>query len=337
MIDVKPEHRKKIENLRYADLFCGIGGFHLALESFYANCVFASDIDKHAQAVYENNFGIKPFGDITQIKEENIPAHDILCGGFPCQAFSVSGKQNGFNDTRGTLFFDIARIANYHQPKILFLENVANFEKHDDGKTLKVVLETLDKIGYNVFYSLLNASNFGIPQIRKRIYFVAFRKDLNVKEFSFPKPIKKQVKLYDFLEHNSSVEDLKLKKSNYQLYNASSDFNNTASQLFETAILPNTSVRIGTVNKGGQGDRIYSTVGHAITLSAYGGGNGAKTGLYFVDGVIRKLSPRECANIMGFPKSFKLHENKNQCYQQFGNSVVVNLLQHILIEVNKVL
>lgn len=334
MIDIKFEKRKQLEKLTYADLFCGIGGFHLALDSFYSNCVFASDIDKAAQDVYENNFGVKPFGDITLIDKKQIPKHDILCGGFPCQAFSVSGNQKGFDDTRGTLFFDIARIANHHQPKILLLENVANFEKHDDGKTLQTVLSTLDKIGYNCFYQVLNASSFGIPQIRKRIYFVAFRKDLNIQKFSFPKANNKNVRLYDFLESNKEHEELQLKKSNYTLNLEAFDDCNV---LLQTEVSANTSIRIGSVNKGGQGDRIYHPNGHAITLSAYGGGNGAKTGLYLIDGVIRKLSPRECANIMGFPKNFKLHSNRNQCYKQFGNSVVVDVLQHILISINKAL
>jgi DNA (cytosine-5)-methyltransferase 1 len=335
MINIKLEHRKQLEKLTYADLFCGIGGFHLALDSFYANCVFASDIDKAAQEVYKNNFAIKPAGDITQIDERQIPIHDILCGGFPCQAFSVSGKQKGFDDTRGTLFFDIARIANYHQPKVLLLENVANFEKHDGGNTLQTVLSTLNNIGYNASYKVLNASSFGIPQIRKRIYFVAFRKDLNIQEFNFPQANNSYVKLYDFLEINKNHEELLLKKNNYNMY--LEGFDSDDSVLLKKGVSTNTSIRIGTVNKGGQGDRIYHPNGHAITLSAYGGGNGAKTGLYLVDGAIRKLSPRECANIMGFPNSFKLHANRNQCYKQFGNSVVVDVLQHILIAINKAL
>jgi DNA (cytosine-5)-methyltransferase 1 len=333
MIEIKQEHRKKLEGLTYADLFCGIGGFHLALDSFYANCVFASDIDTAAQVVYEKNFGLKPFGDITQIHENEIPAHDILCAGFPCQAFSVSGKQKGFEDTRGTLFFDIARIAHHHQPKILLLENVANFEKHDNGKTLQTVISTLDEIGYKTFYKTINASSFGIPQIRKRIYFVAFRKDLNIQEFRFPQEQNNFVKLYDFLETRKAHKELVLRNDNYSLHYANSD----KDFLLQTTASQNTSIRIGTVNKGGQGDRIYHPNGHAITLSAYGGGNGAKTGLYLIDGVIRKLSPRECANIMGFPKGFELHSSRNQCYKQFGNSVVVDVLQHILICINQVL
>jgi DNA (cytosine-5)-methyltransferase 1 len=330
MIAINSTNRKKIEGLTYIDLFCGIGGFHIALDSFYAKCVFASDWDKHACQVYESNFGLNPFSDITQITECDIPSHDILCAGFPCQAFSISGKQKGFEDTRGTLFFDIARIANHHQPKVLLLENVANLEKHDQGKTLKHIKRTLENIGYNCFYKVLNASDFGIPQTRKRIYIVAFRKDLKISNFSFPLPLNRDVRLYDFLEKD--VEDLNLRlKKNYTLTS------HIQGILYESYSFLNDSFRIGTVNKGGQGDRIYHTDGHAITLSAYGGGNGAKTGLYYVDGIIRKLSPRECANIMGFPKSFKIHHSRQQAYKQFGNSVVIDVIQHILLEINRVL
>ena len=155
-----------LENYRFIDLFAGIGGFRIALESFGANCVFSSEWDKYAQKVYEANFGELPEGDITQISENNIPNHDILCGGFTCQPFSISGKQKGCEDIRGTLFFDIARIVEYHQPKVLFLENVRNFETHDDGKTLKIVKATLRDLGYDVFHKVLNASYFGLPQNR---------------------------------------------------------------------------------------------------------------------------------------------------------------------------
>jgi len=336
MFKPKSEDYSSIKNLKFIDLFAGIGGFHLALTSFKAKCVFVSEWDKHAQSVYKNNFGIQPYGDITQINENEIPSHDIICGGFPCQAFSISGKQKGFEDSRGTLFFDIARIASHHKPKILLLENVFNFEKHDNGKTLKTVLNVLDNIGYTTFYKVLDASKYGVAQIRKRIYFVSFRKDLKVNSFEFPPPLQKNKSLREFLEHTDETQQysikierlkkLKLKKENVikplSLFSFQSDFS---------------SIRVGTINKGGQGDRIYSPDGCAITLSAYGGGTGAKTGLYYIDGVIRKLSPRECANITGFPPNFILHENTNQCYKQFGNSVVVDVLQYILVEINKIL
>jgi DNA (cytosine-5)-methyltransferase 1 len=145
-----------LENYKFIDLFAGIGGFHLALSSYGAKCVFASEWDKYASNTYHKNFGIKPDGDITKIEVEDIPPHDILCGGFPCQAFSISGKQKGFEDTRGTLFFDIARIVQQHQPKVLFLENVKNLLKHDSGNTLKTITKILKELNYSVFYQVLN-------------------------------------------------------------------------------------------------------------------------------------------------------------------------------------
>jgi len=148
MIDIA-EIDKKLKDYKFIDLFAGIGGFHYALKSFGAECVFASEIDKKASETYYINHDLMPKGDITKINEKDIPKHDILCGGFPCQAFSISGKQKGFEDTRGTLFFDIARIVNYHKPKILFLENVKNFARHDNGKTLEIVLNTLNEMNFS--------------------------------------------------------------------------------------------------------------------------------------------------------------------------------------------
>jgi len=145
-----------LHNYNFIDLFAGIGGFHLALKSMGAECVFASEWDKFAADTYEKNFHFKPYGDITQINEKNIPNHDILCGGFPCQAFSISGKQKGFEDTRGTLFFDIARLVDYHKPKVLFLENVKNLAKHDEGKTLKTIIKTLEDLEYAVYTKVFN-------------------------------------------------------------------------------------------------------------------------------------------------------------------------------------
>jgi DNA (cytosine-5)-methyltransferase 1 len=315
---------KPLTGFTFIDLFSGIGGFHQALSYYGAKCVFASEWEPKCQEIYLHNYGILPEGDITKIPESTIPKHDILCAGFPCQAFSISGKQLGFKDTRGTLFFDVARIANYHQPKILILENVKNFARHDHGKTLQVVENTLTEIGYNVFSQVLNASYFGVPQKRERIYILGFRKDLQVENFDFPQSYGKPTKLIDFCLADSETKefiinrtDLKLKK-NIDL----------TTDIFGN--YPQKPIRIATINKGGQGERIYHQNGHAITLSAYGGGVGAKTGIYQINGIIRKLAPRECARIMGFPDSFIINENKNIAYQQFGNSVVVNVLKAIL-------
>ena len=320
-----------LENYRFIDLFAGIGGFRIALESFGANCVFSSEWDKYAQKVYESNFGELPEGDITQISENDIPNHDILCGGFPCQPFSISGKQKGFDDIRGTLFFDIARIVEHHQPKVLFLENVRNFETHDEGKTLKIVKSTLKDLGYTVFHKVLNASYFGLPQNRERVYIVCFRNDLEIEKFNFPKEQNIPIKLKDILLSDSKTEKYRIERN---------DINLRTDVLIPGDIFGNyplAPIRIGEINKGGQGERIYHELGHAITLSAYGGGIGAKTGVYLINGKIRKLAPRECARLQGYPDSFILDSSDNQAYKQFGNSVPINVLKAILKNIQTVL
>lgn len=324
--------KNSLQNYTFIDLFAGIGGFHLALESMGANCVFASEWDKYAAETYEKNFHIEPFGDITKINEKEIPKHDILCGGFPCQAFSISGKQKGFEDTRGTLFFDIARIVDFHKPKVLFLENVKNLAKHDEGKTLKTIIKTLEDLDYAVFTKVLNSSNFGLPQNRERVYIVAFHKTLNSNTFKFPTPPNNPVCLEDILEDEPLNAKI-IERNDIEIYKNYS----VSNSLFSEIELLNKPIQIGKVNKGGQGERIYHTLGHAITLSAYGGGVGSKTGLYLVDNKIRKLSPRECARVQGFPDSFLLNSSDIQSYKQFGNSVSVNVLQYILIEISKTL
>src|SRR5690606_9778827 len=312
------------------DLFAGIGGFHLALSSFGAKCVFASEWDKYATQTYQENFKIQPFGDITQINEKEIPAHDILCGGFPCQAFSISGKQKGFEDTRGTLFFDIARIVNHHKPKVLFLENVKNLAKHDNGKTLITILNTLQELDYNTFTKVLNTSHFGLPQNRERVYIVAFHQSIDSTAFRFPTPPNDLVCLESILENNSKKAKI-IKRNDIDIYKNYA----VSTSLFSEIELLNKPIQIGKVNKGGQGERIYHPLGHAITLSAYGGGVGSKTGLYLIDGKIRKLSPRECARVQGFPDDFIINSSITQAYKQFGNSVSVNVLQYISLEIAK--
>ena len=315
---------KSLNGYTFIDLFAGLGGFRLALESLGAKCVYSNEWDKFAQEVYKNNFGETPDGDITKVDENTIPEHDIICAGFPCQAFSISGKQRGFEDSRGTLFFDVARIVKAKRPKIVFMENVKNFATHDNGKTLEVVKATMEELGYTFNYKVLNATDYGIPQKRERIYMVCFRKDLNVKDFSFPRAFALQKHVEDFL-----LEDEKLVSNLYvdrpdTYYNSETD-NKTS----------NKSIRLGIVNKGGQGERIYSTKGIAITLSANGGGVFAKTGGYLVNGKPRRLHQRECARLMGFPDTYIMAKNKNQAYKQFGNSVVVDVLQYIGIEFGK--
>lgn len=306
------------KGIPFIDLFAGIGGFRIAMELYGGKCVFSSEYDKYAQITYKENYGETPKGDITKITENEIPKHDVLCAGFPCQAFSISGKQKGFEDTRGTLFFEVIRIARYHKPKVLFLENVANLKQHNNGETMSLMLKILNDIGYDVFNNILNASDYGVPQARKRIYIVCFRKDLNVKNFQFPTPINKNVALEDIILSDDKTLNYVINKNNIKIYNTG---------IIERKNIP---IRIGTINKGGQGDRIYSIKGHAITLSASGGGSGSKTGAYLVNGKVRKLAPEECRRVQGFPDGFKIPVSDAQAWKQFGNSVAIPVLIHIL-------
>lgn len=311
-------------DFKFVDLFAGIGGFRLALEAQGGSCVFSSEWDKNSQDVYAVNHKHRPDGDITQISEELIPEHDVLCAGFPCQAFSISGKQKGFEDSRGTLFYDVARIAKYRKPKVLFLENVRNLAIHDGGRTIETIRLTLDQIGYDVHMQVLRSSDFGVPQARERIYIVAFRKDLGVQDFEFPKGIKKTVVVKDILEE---LDD----PSPFQIIRSDVEF----TKMDDVVHDPRKPLQIGKINKGGQGERIYSVNAAGITLSAYGGGAASKTGAFLVDGIIRKLTPRECARLQGFPESFKIHPNRNLAYKQFGDSVSVPVLGAIFKEIRK--
>ena len=323
MINIK---EKSLSGYTFIDLFAGLGGFHLALSSLGAKCVYANEWDVPAQNVYKTNFGITPEGDITKVDEKTIPDHDIVCAGFPCQAFSISGKQLGFKDSRGTLFFDVARIVKEKRPKAVFMENVKNFAAHDHGRTIAVVEATMRELGYTFDYKVLNAVNYGIPQKRERVYMVCFREDIAKNGFSFPKPFKLTRHVEDFLlDDESMVKKLYVDRPD-TFYNG-----------IEDDKYSDKSIRLGIVNKGGQGERIYSAKGIAITFSAYGGGVFAKTGGYLINGKPRKLHPRECARLMGYPDSYILSPNTNQAYKQFGNSVVVDVLQYIAIQIGNIL
>lgn len=320
------------DRISFIDLFAGIGGFHIAMKNHNARCVFVSEKDKHAQRTYTHNHlndqeeQMLIHGDITQIPAAQIPEHDILCGGFPCQPFSISGNQLGFEDARGTMFFEIIRIIQEHRPSIVFLENVANLRGHAGGKTLENMRDMLENEGYRVFYQILNASDFGVPQSRKRIYFVAFHERLNVQHFDFPSPLEETIKLRDILEPEETI--------NERFYiNRPDIFLKSDEEILELKNLKlNQPIRIGTINKGGQGDRIYSIEGHAITLSAEGGGAGAKTGAYLVDGNVRKLTTRECLRVQGYPETFEFPEDisLNQAYKQLGNTVAIPVLESIV-------
>ncbi|MBP3702423.1 MAG: DNA cytosine methyltransferase [Lachnospiraceae bacterium] len=323
MLDIK---NKSLKGMTFIDLFAGLGGFRLALESLGAKCVYSNEWDKAVIEVYKENFGDVPEGDITQVDENSIPNHDILCAGFPCQAFSISGKQKGFEDSRGKLFFDVARIVKAKKPKIVFMENVKNFAKHDNGHTLEVAQKTMEELGYTFYQKILNSVDFGIPQNRERLYMVCFRNDMLVSKFEYPKPFKLTRHVQNFLIDNEAmVKDLYVERPDTY-------FNGR-----EDNIYSDKPIRLGIVNKGGQGERIYSVKGVAITLSADGGGVFSRTGGYLINGKTRKLHPRECARIMGYPDTYKISDNFNQAYKQLGNSVVIDVLQLIAVEIGEVI
>ena len=299
----------------FIDLFCGIGGFRLALESLGAKCVFSCDKDRQARKTYQANFGEEPEGDITTIAADSIPDFNILCGGFPCQPFSIAGKQRGFKDTRGTLFFEIARIIKAKQPEVVFLENVPNLARHDNGNTLRVILDTLDGLGYNVHYQVLNAAYYGVPQIRKRIYFVCFRKDLQV-DFSFPKPTFEDVAVEDYLEENVDEK--------YYL-----DINSITFYKPDTDVRQLDTYRMGYIGSISQGRRVYGVKGCAPTFVVSARGPAGSTEAYYINGRVRRLTPYEVKRIMGFPDDFVFPVREERIYQQLGNSVAVPVVRMI--------
>ena len=311
---------------KFIDLFAGIGGFRLALQNLGGKCIYTSEWDEQAKKTYRANFGEIPFGDIT--KEETkkfIPDDfDILCAGFPCQAFSIAGRRGGFEDTRGTLFFDVAEIIKRKKPKAIFLENVKGLRNHDRGKTLKTILSVLrNDLGYFVPEpQILNAKDFGVPQNRERIFIVGFRNDLQVDEFEYPQPPKKPV----------SFEDVKEKEVVSVKYYLSDTYLNT---------LINHKKRHESKGNG-FGYEIIPDDGTANAVVC--GGMGRERNLVYDDRLedftpvtnikgevnrqgIRKMTPREWARLQGFPDNYIIPVADASAYKQFGNSVAVPAIQ----------
>lgn len=298
------------EQIRFIDLFCGIGGFRIAFEEaceeqhLNAKCVFSSDIDKFAQDSYEANFGERPHGDITQIDEKDIPDHDILFAGFPCQPFSIIGQMKGLQDTRGTLFFDIARIIQEKRPKAFVLENVKQLVGHDKGNTLKVILKTLNDLGYHVQYSVLNALDYGLPQKRERIVIVGHEDPIM---FTYPAPIK------PFKPLSGILED-KVDSKHY----ASEHIRNKRKDKHNSSFYPS----IWHENKSGN----VSSYPFSCALRA-----GASYNYLLVNGE-RRLTPREMHRLQGFPDWFKIVVSDGQARRQAGNAVPVNMIKAVLLK-----
>lgn len=307
---------------KFIDLFSGIGGFRLAMESLGGECVFSSEIDENARKTYIHNFNDKPYGDITlQSTKDMIPEEfDVLCAGFPCQAFSIAGKRLGFEDTRGTLFFDVADIIRKHHPQVVFLENVKNLITHDDGKTFTVIKSTLEELGYIVKYKVMNASEYAnIPQNRERVFIVAFNKILMHTElcdkFKFPDKIDLTNTISDCIDY--ATDDDKLiyteKFPHYDELRKSITSTDTIYQWRRKYVRDNKSNLCPTLTAN------MGTGGHNVPL------------ILTTNNVIRKLSPKECLNFQGFPKSFTFPDNISNSakYKQAGNSVVVPLITAI--------
>ena len=297
---------KKTQKYKFIDLFAGIGGIRLAFERNGCECVFSSEWDTASQKTYEANFGEKPFGDITKIKASDIPAHDILTGGFPCQAFSIIGDRKGFSDTRGTLFFDIERILREKTPRAFLLENVKQLVGHDEGKTFEVILQKLRNLGYFVHYKVLNGLNFGVPQKRERIMIVGFKENY---PFNFPvKSDKPNKTLEDVLEDDRDVDKKHFVSEHVK--------NKLAKKVtLEKQFFPS----IWHENKGGNiGVNSFSCALRANASYNY----------LLVNGK-RRLTPREMLRLQGFPDSFKITVPDTQLRKQAGNSVVVPQIQAV--------
>ena len=305
----------------FIDLFAGIGGFRIALEAYGGKCVFSSEINHHCRHIYYKNFGEFPEGDIKKIDVTHIPQHDILCAGFPCQSFSIAGKKKGLEDPQGSLFYQIIRIAKYCQPKYLLLENVSNLISHKRGSTFQQIQKLLNNINYKIFWQILNSSHFGIPQNRKRLYIVAIKNEFTNQKFEFPEADFRPTYLKNILLPNKLCTHLLIQDPPFWTRN------------LNTIVPELKPIRIGFIKKARQGERIYHEYGHAVTLSASGGGLGGKTGLYWIQDKVRKLHIDECKRLMGFPPQFQLNEISTQSYKQLGNSVIVPLIQQILVKI----
>jgi len=301
-IQLNIENKMK-KGFKFIDLFAGIGGIRLGFEHVGGKCVFSSEWDKHAQKTYKANFGELPSGDITAISPEEIPDHDILLGGFPCQSFSIIGQGKGFEDTRGTLFFNIASIIQEKQPKAFMLENVKQLVTHDKGNTFKVILETLSKLGYTVHHKVLNALDFGLPQKRERIIIVGFKDNV---PFNFPLG-NSSYDLNDILEKDEDIDSK---------YFVSDEIkNNRIKRLCREPIYPS----IWHQNKAGN----VSPLPYSCALRA-----GASYNYLLING-IRRPTDKELLRLQGFPDNYKIVVPYTQLRKQAGNSVAVPVIKKV--------
>jgi DNA (cytosine-5)-methyltransferase 1 len=290
--------------IKIIDLFAGIGGIRLGFESHGCECVFSSEWDADAQKMYEANYGHKPHGDITEIPPKDIPDHDILLGGFPCQPFSILGKSLGFTDTRGTLFFNIEEIIRIKKPYAFMLENVKQLRSHDKGRTLLIIREKLEALGYFLHIKILNALDFGLPQKRERIFIIGFKEDI---EFSFPTPLGYYQMLSQILEPDEEIDP--------SYFASEKIVANRLEKIKKTYSIPS----IWHENKGGN----ISALPYSCALRA-----GASYNYLLVNGK-RRLTSREMLRLQGFPETFKIIVSYQTMRKLTGNSVAVPVIEAV--------
>ena len=317
------------EKFTFIDLFAGVGGFRMAMQEHGGKCVFSSEWNVNAQTTYAHNYGETPFGDITKEEtKEQIPhSFDVLCAGFPCQAFSIAGYRKGFEDTRGTLFFDICEIVQTRRPKVIFLENVKNLVAHDKGNTFKVIYRMLtEELGYIVFHKVLNSMEYAnIPQNRERIFIVAFdpKQVPNWSDFAFPNKIPLTKSIHDIIDFSDKKEDKYYYKDSHPYY-------------------PELDKGMTSQDTVYQWRRIYVRENKSNvcpTLTANMGAGGHNVPLIRDNFGIRKLTPRECFLFQGYPMNFVLPDNlaDSKLYMQAGNSVTMPLISRISKQITKII
>ncbi|MGF1556238.1 DNA cytosine methyltransferase [Paucihalobacter sp.] len=320
--DEVPFQVSKEPKFKFIDLFAGIGGFRIAMQNLGGKCVFTSEWDEQAKKTYKANFGEVPFGDITKPETKSfIPDNfDVLCAGFPCQAFSIAGRRGGFEDTRGTLFFDVAEIIKNKRPKAIFLENVKGLRSHDKGKTLATILNVLrEDLGYYVPEpQIINARDFGVPQNRERIFIVGFRGDLEINKFEYPKPLNKVVTFEDIKEENAVSVKYYLSNTYLNTLINHKKRHESKGNGFGYEVIPDDGIANAVVcgGMGRERNLVYDDRLEDFTPVTHIKGEVNRQG-------IRKMTPREWARLQGFPDDFIIPVADASAYKQFGNSVAV--------------
>ena len=330
------------QKLRSIDLFAGIGGIRLGFDKAFGDAietVFVSEWDEYAQKTYRTNFGMLPTiaGDITKVDEKEIPEFDICLAGFPCQAFSLAGQRMGFQDNykglcRGTLFMDVARICEYHKPKVIFCENVKGLVIHDRGRTFKIICKTFEDLGYKVFYQVLNSKDFGVPQNRERIYVVAFRNDVAPETFEFPKATDTSKRICDILEKKPVPAKYYLSDVYVETLRKHKERHAAKGHGFGYEIRSLDGIA-GAIVCGGMGRERNLLIDKRqtnLTPTTHIKGKINEEG-------IRKMTPREWARLQGFPDDYQLKIADVHLYKQFGNSVTVNVIEAIAQKIKGVL